>query len=149
DVPKRSPHYGRLCITVNTEVRERVALVLSKGLELGGVLAVVRFLRKRGLPMPQLRFEADDDGTPRRVVQWVEATRDRVTRMVKNPTYAGAVVNSRRTRETDRLSGRRRWVTRRSYEHCTVIRDAHPAYITWDEHQRLLALIARNNQAKT
>jgi DNA invertase Pin-like site-specific DNA recombinase len=149
DVPRRSPQYGRLRMTVNAEVRERVALVLSKGLELGGVLAVVRFLRESGLSVPQLRFEADDDGTPRRVVQWVEATRDRITRMLKNPTYAGAVVNGRRTREMDRVSGRRRWVTRRSYDHCTVIQDAHPAYITWDEHVQLLALIARNNQAKT
>jgi len=148
DLPKRSPHYGRLRMTVNAEVRERVALVLAKGLELGGVLAVVRFLRESGLPVPQLRFEPDDDGTPRRVVQWVEATRDRVTRILKNPTYAGAVVNSRRTREMDRVSGRRRWVTRRSYDRCTVIRDAHPPYITWDEHLKLLALIARNNQAK-
>ncbi len=149
DLPKRSPNYGRLRITTNSEVRERVALVLAKGLALGGVLVVVRFLRQNGLMVPTLRFEPDDDGTPRRVVQWVEATRDRVTRILKNPTYAGAVVNSRRTREMDRASGRKRWVTRRGYDRCTVIRDAHPAYITWDEHLQLLALIARNNQAKT
>jgi hypothetical protein len=30
-----------------------------------------------------------------------------------------------------------------------VIRDAHPAYISWDDHLRMLALIARNSQAKT
>lgn len=96
-----------------------------------------------------MRFEADEDGTPRRAVQWVEATRDRVTRILKNPTYAGAVVNGRRTRELDRETGRRRWTTRREYDRCVVIRDAHPAYITWDDHLRLLALIARNNQAKT
>jgi len=149
DVPKRSPNYGRLRITADADVHERIALVLSKGLALGGVLAVVRFLRQNELTLPTLRFEPDDDGTSRRVVQWVEATRDRVTRILKNPTYAGAVVNSRRTRELDRTSGKRRWVTRRGYDRCTVIQDAHPAYITWDEHLRLLALIARNNQAKT
>jgi len=149
DVPKRSANYGRLRITADAEVRERIALVLAKGLALGGVLAVVRFLLQNGLAVPTLRFEADEEGNHRRVVQWVEATRDRVTRILKNPAYAGAVVNGRRTRELDRATGRRRWVTRRGYDRCTVIRDAHPVYITWDEHLRLLAMISTNNRAKT
>jgi DNA invertase Pin-like site-specific DNA recombinase len=149
DIPKRSADYGRLRMTSDAEVRDRIALVLSKGRTLGGVLAVVRFLRQNGLAVPTLRFDADEQGNHRRVVQWVEATRDRVTRVLKNPAYAGAVVNGRRTRELDRTAGRRRWVTRRGYDRCTVIRDAHPAYITWDEHLRLLAMISTNNRAKT
>jgi len=136
-------------MTSDAQVRDRIALVLSKGLTLGGVLAVVRFLRQNSLAVPTLRFDGDERGNHRRVVQWVEATRDRVTRILKNPTYAGAVVNGRRTRELDRAAGRRRWVTRRGYDRCTVIRDAHPAYIPWDEHLRLLAMISTNNRAKT
>jgi hypothetical protein len=135
-------------MTSDPEVRERLALVLRKGFELGGVLAAVRFLRKHDLRIPVIRWDAEADDR-RRVVQWVEATRDRVTRVLKNPTYAGAIVNGRRTRELDRIAGRKRWVTRRGYEHCVVIRDAHPAYISWAEHLRVLAMIARNNHAKT
>jgi len=149
DVPRRSPDYGRLRLTSDPEVRDRVALVLRKGLELGGVLAVVRFLRSQSLKVPSFRLEADETGTPRRAMQWVEASRDRVTRMLKNPTYAGAVVNGRRTREFDRETGRRRWTTRRAYDRCVVVRDAHSAYISWDDHLRMLAVIARNNRAKT
>jgi DNA invertase Pin-like site-specific DNA recombinase len=149
DVPRRSPDYGRLRITGDAEVRDRIALVLQKGFEFGGVLAVVRFLRSQGLRVPTLRFEADESGAPRRAVQWVEATRDRVTRLLKNPTYAGAVVNGRRSRELDRGTGRRRWTTRRDYKRCLVIQDAHPAYMTWDDHLGLLAMIARNNKTKT
>jgi DNA invertase Pin-like site-specific DNA recombinase len=78
DVPRRSPDYGRLRLTADVEVRDRVALVLRKGLELGGVLAVVRFLRSQSLKVPSSRFEADETGTPRRAIQWVEASRDRV-----------------------------------------------------------------------
>jgi DNA invertase Pin-like site-specific DNA recombinase len=85
DVPRRSPDYGRLRITGDAEVRDRIVLVLQKGFELGGVLAVVRFLRSQGLRVPTLRFEADESGALRRAVQWVEATRDRVTRLLKNP----------------------------------------------------------------
>jgi len=149
DVPKRSPDYGRLKITADAEVRDRIAIVLKKGLELGGILAVVRFLLQNRLAIPTFRFEADEANSRRRTVQWVEPTRDRVTRILKNPTYAGAVVNGRRTVKSDRSTGRKRWVTRRGYELCTVIRDAHNGYITWDEHLRLLAMIATNNRVKT
>ncbi|PYN82454.1 MAG: hypothetical protein DMD96_06030 [Candidatus Rokuibacteriota bacterium] len=160
DVPKSSSDYGRLRITVDGEVRERMTLILRKGLELGGILAVVRFLRAQDLRVPILRgeesrFVTGADGVTRavgagrRIVQWVEPTRDRVTRILKNPTCAGAIVNGRRTRELDPGTGRRRWTTRRPYERCTVIRDAHPPYISWEEHCQLIATIARNNQAKT
>lgn len=159
DVPRSAPEHGKLRITQDAEVRERIALILTKGLELGGILAVVRFLRTDGLRVPVIRGEEDRVlaasggmrvvGAGRRVVRWVEANRDRVTRILKNPSYAGAVVNGRRAVELDRATGRRRWVTRRAYEQCKVMRDAHEAYITWEEHLRLLSAIARNNQAKT
>jgi DNA invertase Pin-like site-specific DNA recombinase len=159
DVPRSSPEHGKLRITRDTEVRERIALILKRGLELKGVFAVVRFLRSHSLLVPAFRGEEESvstgvDGKIRavtkgkRVVRWVEATRDNVTRILKNPTYAGAVVNSRRVVTRDRATGKRRWTTRRPYEHCTVIRDAHAGYITWEEHHALLAAIARNVQAK-
>lgn len=159
-VPKNSPEHGKLRITSDEEVRDRIALILRKGRELGGVLAVVRFLRSHDFQVPTIRGEEERVvtgadkitrvvGSGRRVVHWVEATRDRVTRILKNPSYAGAIVNGRRAVVLDKASGKRRWVTRRAYEHCLVMRDAHPAYITWEEHLELLRMIARNNQAKT
>ena len=147
EAPRQSPAHGKLRITQDGEVRERIALILQKGLELGGVLAVVRFLHEHALAIPVMRGE--DGAKGRRVIHWVAANRDRVTRILKNPAYAGAVVNGRRVQVLDRATGRRRWSTRRSYEQCVVIRDAHAVYISWDEHLELLAAIARNNQAKT
>ncbi len=160
DVPKSHPDHGRLRVTSDPEARERVALILRKGLELKGILAVVRFLRQHQLRIPVIRGEEQRQvigtdgrtrliGAGRRVVEWVEATRDGVTRILKNPTYTGAVVNGRRARERDPATGRARWTTRRPYDRCIVIRNAHPTYITWEEHLALLAAIARNNQAKT
>jgi hypothetical protein len=83
-----------------------------------------------------------------RALQWEAATRDRVTRILKNPAYAGAVVNGRRGRVKDENTGRQRWETRRSYDRCLVMRDTHEGYITWEEHLRLLAVIARNTVSK-
>jgi DNA invertase Pin-like site-specific DNA recombinase len=148
DVPKRSLDYGKLRITSDAAVRERITLILRMGLDFGGVLAVVRGLREQQLAVPVHRIEADGLER-RRVIQWVGPTRHRVTAILKNPVYAGAIVNSRHVRELDRVSGRRRWVTRQRYEDCTVIRDAHEAYITWAEHHEILTKIARNNRART
>ncbi len=97
DVPRSSPEHGKLRITRDTEVRERIALILKRGLELKGVFAVVRFLRSHSLLVPAFRGEEESvstgvDGKIRavtkgkRVVRWVEATRDNVTRILKNPT---------------------------------------------------------------
>jgi DNA invertase Pin-like site-specific DNA recombinase len=160
DVPKTDPQHGKLRITRDPAVRERVALILSKGREFGGVLAVVRYLQENDLTIPVVRgheprLVTGGDGVGRmigtgpRALQWEQATRDRVTRLLKNPAYAGAVVNGRRRKVKDRLSGRERWETRRTYEHCLVMRDAHEAYISWEQHLELLGKIARNNQAKT
>jgi DNA invertase Pin-like site-specific DNA recombinase len=159
DVPRGSPDHGRLRISRDREVRDRIAQILRKGLELRGVLAVVRYLRTHSLSVPLLRGETlspvtGTDGVTRptgkglRVIQWAEATRYNVTRILKNPTYAGAIVNGRRVRIVDRARGSYRWSTRRSYPECTVIRDAHEAYITWEEHLELVQAIARNNQLK-
>ena len=160
DVPKTSPQHGKLCITKDPEVRERITLVLRKGLELRGVLAVLRFFRDQSLELPIIRGEehrivTGADGVARTVargcrsVQWVEATRDRITRILKNPTYAGAIVNSRRRQVVDPTTGRQRWETRRAYADCKVFHDAHERYISWEEHLELLRLIAQNNHAKT
>ena len=158
DVPRSSPDYGRLQMTRDPEVRARVALILRKGLELGGVLAVLRSLQRHGLRVPvmrgaELRAIEGADGRRRvttsgpRAIAWVEARREHVTRILKNPTYAGAIVNGREGRQRDPATGRRRWFTR-PYSECVVLRDAHEAYITWDEHCRLLAMIETNVRAR-
>ncbi len=155
---KSSPDHGRLSITRDVEVRERIALILHKGLELGGVLVVVRWLQQHGLRVPvmrgpDLRATEGADGRRRvttagpRAITWVEARREHVTRILKNPTYAGAIINGREGRQRDHVTGRRRWFTR-PYSECVVIRDAHEGYITWDEHCRLLAMIESNVRAK-
>jgi DNA invertase Pin-like site-specific DNA recombinase len=159
DVPRGHPDHGKLRITSDPKVRERITLILRKGLELKGVFAVLRYLRGHNLLVPVFRGEEERlaacrDGRTRavskgrRTIRWTEATRDSVTRILKNPTYAGAIVNSLRTSRLDRKTGTRRWQRRRRYEDCTVIHDAHEGYITWEEHHEILSAIARNNRAK-
>lgn len=159
DVPKGHPEHGKLRITSDPDVRERIGLILKKGLELKGVFAVIRYLRAHDLLVPVLRGEEERvvpcvDGKTRavskgrRTIRWAEAVRDNVTRILKNPTYAGAVVNSLRTSKVDRKTGKRRWRRCQRYQDCTVIRDAHEGYITWEEHHAILEAIARNNRAK-
>src|SRR5262249_31753022 len=59
DGPRGSPDHGKLVVTSDVEVQGRVALILRKGLELGGVLAVVRWLLAQGLTVPAWRGESE------------------------------------------------------------------------------------------
>jgi DNA invertase Pin-like site-specific DNA recombinase len=55
DIQKGHPEHGKLRINRDQEVRDRIALILKKGLELKGVFAVVRYLRSHDLLVPVLR----------------------------------------------------------------------------------------------
>src|SRR4029434_9111671 len=57
DVPRVSVDHGRLRVTSDEEVRGRITLILRKGLELKGVLAVVRYLHTHRLQVPVMRGE--------------------------------------------------------------------------------------------
>jgi hypothetical protein len=71
----------------NREVQERIALVFTSFLELGSVGKVMRTFQSRGLGVPR----RDRCGE----VAWRPATADRISRILKNPAYAGTFVYGR------------------------------------------------------
>jgi hypothetical protein len=62
-VPRTDPQHGKLRVTRDEAVRERIALVLRKEVELGGAMAVVRYLVAAGLSVPVIRGR-DVQATP-------------------------------------------------------------------------------------
>jgi hypothetical protein len=70
-----------------------------------------------------------------------------VIHVVRNPLYAGAYVFGRTGVRTSILDGRASKTTghRKPRAHWSVlIRDHHPAYITWQEYERNQAMLAEN-----
>lgn len=114
-------------------VREVVALVFDKFLELGSSRAIIRHFRQHNIKLPK----RDGSG-------WADVTRSRILNMLKNPAYAGIYVFGKRRVDpslpTD-ARGRHRQV-RQPESEWIRIPDHHEPYVAphlWEEIQRRLA----------
>jgi DNA invertase Pin-like site-specific DNA recombinase len=129
----------QVVMSADESVREAVAAVFARFFELCSVNQVVLSLRDDGLLLPKRRGQGR--------VEWAPAAYTAVHDMLINPTYAGAFAYGRRqsVRRVD-ADGRARMsivsVPRERWR--TLIFDHHPGYISWDEHEQILAQIARN-----
>ena len=142
---------GGIVLNPDEEVQARLRLVFDKFRELQSAKAVMRELRRHGLPLPVrvLRGPAPHE------VAWVPADSSRVLHILHNPAYAGAYAYGRRRRDP----ARRRAGTARSatikvaVEQWPVcLRDAHPGYIGWEEfvanQKRLAGNVARHSAGR-
>jgi DNA invertase Pin-like site-specific DNA recombinase len=134
---------GTVSLDPDQEIEARIRLVFQKFAELGAARAVMRYLRRARLPLP-VRPRRGPEPHP---VGWEPARTSRVLGLLKNPAYAGAHVYGRtavdptRRRPGQRYSGT---VRRPPDEWPICLRDAHPAYIRWEEFVRNQARLRAN-----
>jgi hypothetical protein len=132
---------GGVILTPDEEVQERLRLVFTKFRELRSAKAVMRYLRRAGLVLPVRPIQGP---APHEII-WRPADSAKVIHILKNPAYAGAYVYGRRRQNPIRQQpGNRRiaTVTVALEDWSVCLRDAHPAYIDWEEfmaNQRQLA----------
>ena len=120
------------------EVQDRITLVFTSFLEQGSVGKVMRTFTARGLSVPR--------GNRFSEATWRPATLDRITRILKNPAYAGAFVYGRtRSRPTPYCNGKRGSVRRPMAEWKIVVKDKYPAYIDWESFERIQAMLCDNH----
>ena len=132
---------GSITFNPDEEVQERLRLVFGKFRELRSAKAVMRYLRQNNLliPVRPLRGPAPHD------VVWRAADSARVMHILKNPAYAGAYVYGRRRPDPLRRqpgSDRIGTVAVAPADWSICLKDAHPAYVEWEEfmaNQRQLA----------
>jgi DNA invertase Pin-like site-specific DNA recombinase len=126
-------------------VRDRVRLVFAKFQELGSAQKVLRYMAKHGLKLPRRQTS----GLYARSVIWKDPSSPALLSLLKNPAYAGAFAHGRRIadpaqqvpghRATGRIrQPRERWLV--------LVKDVYPAYITWQEFERILGTIEENRQ---
>jgi DNA invertase Pin-like site-specific DNA recombinase len=130
---------GAVVMSPDEAVRHAVAAVFARFFELCSVRQVTLSLRDDGLLLPKRRGAGRSE--------WAPATYTAVHDMLVNPTYAGAFAYGRR--QSMRRPGpdgravvatvpvpRERWRV--------LIFDHHPGYIAWEQHQAIVAQLARN-----
>ncbi len=123
----------------NLEVQERVALVFDSFLRLRSAVRVTRALHERGLGLPRSKGHGE--------VHWRAPRIAAVTRILKNPAYAGAFVYGRTCMREVTLGGRRKQARRPDEGWRFVVRDRYPAYVGWDTFEKIQAML-RDNRAE-
>jgi DNA invertase Pin-like site-specific DNA recombinase len=117
----------RFVFDPDDEIRRAVALAFERYRIAGSVRDVTRYFAEHKLKFPS-RYG-------KRIV-WNALTPSRLHTVLTNPLYAGAYAFGRAHRETVMDDGRRRRRVRHlpMSEWPVLIRDAHPAYISWEEY---------------
>jgi DNA invertase Pin-like site-specific DNA recombinase len=123
---------SRVVFDPDKQVQDSVRMLFSTFARCGSVSATIRHFRQAGLLFPT-RLAA---GTRKGELLWAPLSLGRAARALHNPTYAG-VYSYGRSRWRKAPDGRGRLEPLPKDEWFALIKDAHPAYISWDEHERI------------
>jgi len=136
---------GNVVFDPNVSVEQRIRLVFTKFMELGSGSKVLTYLVRNHLKLPRRQTSGLYAGQ----VLWKEPTLAALHSILKNPAYAGAFVHGRRSAEpTKQIPGRPATgrLRRPQSEWQALVKDVYPAYITWEEHEKIQRKIAENRQ---
>lgn len=133
---------GRIEMDPDERVVEAIRLAFRKFRELGSVRQVVIWCRQSHVEMPVLR--RDPRGSH---IGWRPPGYHNVLSILQHPVYAGAYVFGRKGQRSQIVDGRARKTNghpKPMSEWNVLLRNHHPGYITWEEYEANLKMIAEN-----
>ena len=132
---------GRVVLDPNQQIQQAIRSVFDTFRRVGSAFGVAKEFREQGWQFPRL---IRPPGGPAEV-GWGDLEHNRVTRILRNPRYAGAFFYGR-TRFQKKLEGggRSRDLPRQEWH--TLILDVHPSYITWRDYEENLRRLQQNAQ---
>jgi DNA invertase Pin-like site-specific DNA recombinase len=123
---------GRVMLHPDAQVQSTIQLFFRTFFRTGAACATVKYFNEKNIAFPApAKVGAHSD----RVV-WGRLNLSRAVNLLHNPRYAGAYAFGRR--RSRKQSGGRQHTTRLPREQWEVLLlDAHPGYISWQEHERI------------
>jgi Recombinase/Recombinase zinc beta ribbon domain len=128
-------------------VQESVHLAFSKMTELGSARQVLLWFRHERISFPTF----SRDGGERHLV-WKLPVYHNIWTILMNPFYAGAYAYGRTETRTVLIGGqphKTQGHRRPPSDWIALIRDHHPAYISWEQYERNQAMLAANAHMKS
>jgi DNA invertase Pin-like site-specific DNA recombinase len=122
---------GAVVLDPDAQIRGALEFLFETYRQTGAASAVVRRFMQEGVTFPR-RLQR---GLGKGDVLWGGIDHRRVTEILHNPRYAGAFVYGRRRTSYDANLRTHLLEVPREQWH-TLIREAHPGYISWDEFER-------------
>ena len=135
---------GAVELDPDQEVQGAIRTIFAQFERLGTATAVLHFFNDHGLRIPRRRWHAQ---TGVQVV-WMRPSYQAIHTVLSNPTYAGAYVYGQRGREQGGSGGPGRPGPRHRFaldEVDVLLRDHHPAYVSWDRHLAIRAALQDNS----
>jgi DNA invertase Pin-like site-specific DNA recombinase len=127
----------QVVLSPDKQVQEVLRVFFKTYKRTGSAMAVLKWFRQHGLQFPRTIIKGPNKGQ----IAWGPLTHSRAVRAIRNPRYAGAFVFGRsKTRKRADGSVYTRWMPLDEWD--TVIPDAHPGYITWQEYNDNLRTLA-------
>jgi DNA invertase Pin-like site-specific DNA recombinase len=137
---------GKIEIDPDERVAGAVRLVFAKFRELGSARQVFLWLRSADLKMPVVLRNVDVYK-----LIWKAPAYHSVMQILHSPLYAGAYAFGRRAQRTRVIDGRARktnGIRKPRDEWSVLLRDQHPAYISWQEYEDNQRLLLENAHMK-
>jgi DNA invertase Pin-like site-specific DNA recombinase len=134
---------GQVVLDPDQQIQQAIRSVFDVFRRVGSALGVAKEFRQQAWQFPRL---IRGRGGPAEV-GWGDLEHNRVTRILRNPRYAGAFFYGR-TRFQKKLEGggRSRDLPRQEWH--TLILDVHPGYITWRDYEENLRRLQQNAQTR-
>jgi DNA invertase Pin-like site-specific DNA recombinase len=129
---------GNVVLDPDAQIRETITYFFDTFSRVGSACQTVKVFRKEGVGFPS-RFRTDDTLVFRPLSAWT------AMRVLTNPRYAGAYVYGRR-RYRRAADGKKDIRKREFGDWLACIPNAHPGYITWEQYQQNLKLLAANGR---
>jgi len=121
---------GRIMLDPDKQVQETVRLLFQTFTRTGSLNATAKYFRHEHLLFPTRVASGAHKGE----LVWTALSLRRVCTALHNPWYAGAYAFGR-GRWRKQPDGRYRHERLPQEQWCVLIRDAHPAYISWQEYE--------------
>ncbi len=138
---------GALVFDPDEHVQRAIRLLFERFRIDGSALAVVRYFAQHDLQFPS-RYEVRDGPAQ---IEWKPLTHARVITVLKNPLYTGTYVYGRRHNKRVIAEGRIRYQRDHRLprdQWISLVPDAHPAYISWEQHMANLKRLEENWTAR-
>ncbi len=124
---------GRVVLDPDRQIQQAIRSVFDTFRRVGSAFGVAKEFRRQGLRFPSLIREP---GKPAEV-GWGDLDHHKVIDILRNPRYAGAYFFGRTRYQRKPNGGHRSQRLPRQQWH-TLILDAHPGYITWQDYEENL-----------
>ncbi len=134
---------GEMRFDPDEQVQQVVKLIFRKFEELGTLNALLCYLASHHIQVGVRVLSGPNKGD----LEWHRPNRPTLQNLLKHPAYAGAYAYGRRQVDPRKKKAGRPHtgrVVKPPEEWLVLIKDHHPAYISWEQHQQNLAQLKSN-----